>query len=278
MAQCVNHPMVETDQACVRCRQPFCDNCLVEFQGQPYCGPCRDQTLAEMQGLNAGPAPLAGTGQVQIGNWLSRAWDLVVSDAPTFMLAGLIAVLLSILCMPVLYGPLIVGLYLLVFRKMTQGTIEPGQVFDGFRRFLWAFLGMLIIMGIYIGASTLVSLPAMLVRAVAGDNFAVQIIASAWEWLASVAVSFLIAGVTMFMFPYIAARNANPVEALQASWEVVRRNLLMFCIAVFLFQLVSLLGAVACCVGVFFTMPLSVAAISQAYADHFGLEGWDRGL
>jgi hypothetical protein len=39
--QCKNHPAVEAVDRCTGCAEPFCTTCLVEIQGQKYCGACK---------------------------------------------------------------------------------------------------------------------------------------------------------------------------------------------------------------------------------------------
>src|SRR5919109_5221028 len=147
MAACVNHAWIETNQACANCGQPFCDSCLVELLGQRYCGPCRDLRLTRLQGPADTRAPYAGTGTVNIGRWLSEGWQIVQADVLTFALATLLFIGLSILSAFILAGPLLCGLYLMAYRKMVYGQVEIGHLFDGFRRFLWAFLASLLIFG-----------------------------------------------------------------------------------------------------------------------------------
>jgi hypothetical protein len=43
--QCKNHPEVPATARCAGCAEPFCDNCLVEVQGQKYCGSCKVMAL-----------------------------------------------------------------------------------------------------------------------------------------------------------------------------------------------------------------------------------------
>lgn len=39
--QCKNHPDREAVDRCVGCAEPFCPDCLVDIQGQKYCGSCK---------------------------------------------------------------------------------------------------------------------------------------------------------------------------------------------------------------------------------------------
>ncbi len=43
--QCKNHPEVAAVDRCAGCAEPFCPDCLVEIQGQKYCGACKTMAL-----------------------------------------------------------------------------------------------------------------------------------------------------------------------------------------------------------------------------------------
>lgn len=43
--QCKNHPTTEAVDRCAGCAEPFCADCLVEIQGQKYCGACKTMAL-----------------------------------------------------------------------------------------------------------------------------------------------------------------------------------------------------------------------------------------
>lgn len=43
--QCKNHPDVAAVDRCSGCAEAFCPDCLVEIQGQKYCGSCKTMAL-----------------------------------------------------------------------------------------------------------------------------------------------------------------------------------------------------------------------------------------
>jgi len=57
--QCKNHPDAPAVDRCVGCAEKFCENCLVELQGQKYCASCK--TMALPAGGGPPPAPDEGT-------------------------------------------------------------------------------------------------------------------------------------------------------------------------------------------------------------------------
>src|SRR5437762_3438267 len=152
MAFCTYHPGIEASGGCARCGQPFCDACLVEILGQRFCGPCRDVRLAEMQGFGVPgrlPQPVfAGTGKVDLGRWFGAGIELIKGDIVAFALAALLGGLVTLLTCGILYVPMQCGLYMMVFRKMGGGRVEPGHVFDGFRRAGNGVLAYLVLLGI----------------------------------------------------------------------------------------------------------------------------------
>lgn len=52
MYLCTNHPHTTARAGCGQCARPFCDDCLVSFQGALLCGACRNAILARMQGAH----------------------------------------------------------------------------------------------------------------------------------------------------------------------------------------------------------------------------------
>jgi hypothetical protein len=46
---CFNHPDTPKIQACAGCKEPFCAACLVGFQGELVCGPCKNFRLRKLQ-------------------------------------------------------------------------------------------------------------------------------------------------------------------------------------------------------------------------------------
>lgn len=59
---CANHPAVETGlQQCWVCAQPFCAECVVEFQSRTLCGPCKQVAVARLE--SGSPDAVGGEGE-----------------------------------------------------------------------------------------------------------------------------------------------------------------------------------------------------------------------
>ena len=49
MANCTTHTETPAAAECASCQQPFCQACLVPFEGHQVCGRCRDYRAAQYQ-------------------------------------------------------------------------------------------------------------------------------------------------------------------------------------------------------------------------------------
>lgn len=54
---CKNHPGVMATNRCAGCAEPFCNNCVVNLQGQPYCASCKTMTVANAPMVEAATIP-----------------------------------------------------------------------------------------------------------------------------------------------------------------------------------------------------------------------------
>ena len=213
---------------------------------------------------------------MDLGGWLTDGWNLMKDDLVTFGVATLLVLLIGYTSCGLLAGPMLCGLHLMFYRKMTYGRVEISNVFDGFQRFLNSMLVSLLL-----GLAYLVLVggfyAALIASAFASQDNPLPFLGVYLLGLGGMTVLGLVmAPLMFFVFPHIAARNAGPIEAFSASWAVIRRNLVLFTVTAILYNLISGIGYYALCIGLFVTMPLIVAAQSKAYADHFGIEGFDR--
>ncbi len=67
--------------------------------------------------------------------------------------------------------------------------------------------------------------------------------------------------------------NLGVTDAMRASYEVTRQNLLMFTLFAVVLPLLAGLGAFACYVGLLVTYPLFFTIMAVAYRDCFGVPG-----
>ncbi len=216
------------------------------------------------------PPRLGGTGEVDIGAWLNAGWYTVTGDIGTFMLATLMVSVLSVFSVGICAGPLTVGLYMMILRRLQGQAVQAGDVFDGFRWFGSAFVAWLLITLASMGIALVSSGPSMVIQVSGGDDV-LFMVSMFWSYGARFILTPLLQGAVLFTFAHIAATGASPMDAISASFEVFKRNILLFALTALLFQIITGLGTIACCVGVLVSVPIVMAATAQAYIDHFGL-------
>jgi len=78
---------------------------------------------------------------------------------------------------------------------------------------------------------------------------------------------FIVAGLTMFVFPLMIDKKLAPMDAIKESIAILKPQAVMAVVLFVIASLVGSIGAYACYIGVFFTMPIAMVAISLAYRD-----------
>jgi uncharacterized RDD family membrane protein YckC len=84
MSACLNHPHVsEGVRPCSRCGNPYCQNCLVEIDGHPYCATCKTQQLLDVRsGVDATRLDYATVGR----RFLAILVDGLITGIPAWII------------------------------------------------------------------------------------------------------------------------------------------------------------------------------------------------
>lgn len=225
--------------------------------------------------------------QVKIGDWVSEGWRMFVEQWKSWVLMTLLVALitaappivLSVVLVIILFGsmdqrgqipdemaPAIIllyvgffafailmvpvqayfgaGMYRAAFKQLRGGRIEFRDLFSGGDCFL-RLLGANIVGGIL-----------MLVG-----------------FVLCIVPGYIVLGMLFFAAPLIVERRAGAFEALGESWELGKKNVLMFTLWAFLVTLIASAGSYACYVGLLATIPLQYTMGAIAYRDCFGVTG-----
>lgn len=78
LVNCTNHLNVPAAARCSGCAEPFCENCLVDIQGERYCASCKTLGLANPTSVTAYPAGGLGGGYVGGGGTCTEARDALI--------------------------------------------------------------------------------------------------------------------------------------------------------------------------------------------------------
>ena len=77
----------------------------------------------------------------------------------------------------------------------------------------------------------------------------------------------------IFALPLVIDRNLPFWDAMELSRKVVAKHWFITFAFVLVMGLLAACGVIACCVGVFVTMPIATVALMYAYEDIFGRQG-----
>jgi hypothetical protein len=133
------------------------------------------------------------------------------------------------------------GFMRMSINHLKTGNLDLGQMFSVADVFLNIFL-----------ASILVGLATVL------------------GFCACIVPGLLLSGLFMFVNPLIVDQRMSALDAISASWNAVKPQMWMAMFFVIVVGLVVFLGAVACLIGLLFTIPLGVLSIAITYNNFFG--------
>ncbi len=224
---------------------------------------------------------MADTVHVKFGEWISKAWDMLVAQWQTWVLISLVFFAISFLVSSVL--------------SAVQWIVQPASVlydvssfeqlikFSG-QSFGWTLIRVFIITlvhslmtgGMYhaafkqlqgepIGVSDMFSridLSPKIFLAV----LLIGLIGSV-GLIFCIVPGIIVFGLLFFTLPLIVRKNLEPVEAIKLSFETAKDDWLMFTLFALTTHILASAGVVACCIGLLFTYPLLFLISAVAYGD-----------
>jgi len=223
----------------------FCHRCGTQIaDSAQFCPNCGQSQAASP--LPSGGAPSAvwvPPSQVRVtaGHWLGEGWNLVMADLGSYVLITLVFFLLN--SVPFIQGALIAGFHIFTLKKLMGRRAEFGDFFKGFNFFLHTLVASLLI-----GLFTFLGLLALLIGAL------------------------VVVTMYKFTFLFIVDKRMDFWQAMQASHAVVKQDYLGFIGFVILAFLVNILGFLCLLVGLFVTIPMTIAAVTVAYKETVGFD------
>ena len=189
----------------------------------------------------------------KFGDWIKEGFDIYKNNLGVLILSALIAFLLSMVTLGVLWGPMSAGMILIV-QKLRDGKQPPpaaGDVFQGFQYFLPSFLfciawGMILFVAILI----LSFVPCL-------------------GQLLSICISLAAAAFLMFGLFLIVEQKMDFWSASMASIEKVKPAFFPLLGLALVASILGQIGALACGIGVFVTIPVYFTILSVTYRDVF---------
>ena len=191
--------------------------------------------------------------QVKFGDWIEGGFNLYKANFGTLVLASIFVVAIGAVTAGLLAGPMLAGLALVTLQLFDRKEPKPeaGKVFKGFDYFLQSFLFIVVWgIGILIGSVVLGIIPAI-------------------GQLASIAFVYAAQAFLMFGMFLIVDRQMDWLPASMESINVVKTNFWPFFGLSALAGIIGSIGAIACGIGVVFTIPIQGCILAVAYRDVF---------
>ena len=183
--------------------------------------------------------------KVDVGGWISEAFELYKANFALVCVTTLLAMLLSVFTCGVLAGPMWAGLTMVLLRVSRQEQPVPqiGDLFRGFDFFLQALILSVILALAYTAGSTLP--------------------------LVGYVTNILIQPLVMFAFCLLVDKKLEFWPALQGSCEKAKTDYVSLLVLCLVGTLISMAGAILCGIGVILTAPFSSLLSVVAYRHLF---------
>jgi len=225
-----------------------------------------DDPYAPEPPLAGGPAAPSAAGGILVGECFRIAWDRTWKSFPTWLGVGIVYTVLALLSYATCIGiflvvPVLVwgGVLYVLHVHDDEGRDEFGDLFAGFSRY-GSVIGPMIVVFLL---GFLVGIPGQIVQFVgaAADSEALVFIGLlvnlAWVFLVTIRFSF-----ASFL---VVDRGLDGLEAFQASWRLTSGSTGSLVLLVLATALVSIVGFLACIVGILPASMISCMMWTAAY-------------
>ena len=206
---------------------------------------------------------------------IKEGWALIKDQYWLFFGITVVGLLIGGLVPVVLLGPMMVGIFLCLQQRQRNQPVEFGLLFKGFDQFVpslvVAVLKMIPIFIILVPYYIFIfGMMAAMPRGRTSPEDSQQFVFTmlGFELLFGaliISVSILVEMFFMFAFPLVADRKMSGLDAVKLSFQAGRANLGGVLGLMLLNALFSILGVLACFIGVYFYMPIAIASQAAAY-------------
>ena len=215
------------------------------------------------------PAPQQPAGgEPDLKAYLSKAWELVIGE-PALLIVGYAVITIAILLSSIvvvgpllLAGPLIVGFFQVVQKRLNGEAAEFGDLFAAFQDFARTMIAGLLVLGAHI-AGTIVNVVANLVLT------SIPCIGTIIGFVLGIAIAIAVGAATFFVLQIIAFTNTDPVEAFMQSFNFAMANMKEVVLLSVVCNVLFFVGCLACGIGIFLTGPIAFVVMVIAYNQYF---------
>ena len=207
---------------------------------------------------------------------IKEGWALIKDQYWLFFGITVVGLLIGGLVPVVLLGPMMVGIFLCLLQRQKNQPVEFGLLFKGFDLFvpslIVAVLKMIpifiLLVPYYIFIFAMMAAMPHGSRSSVEDSqqFVFSVLGAELVFVAVImAVSILVEIFFMFAFPLVADRKMSGLDAVKLSFKAGRANMGGVIGLMLLNALFTMLGVLACFIGVYFYLPIAIASQAVAY-------------
>jgi hypothetical protein len=243
-------------------------------------------------------APEMSTGDIRVGEGISRGFSVLHSNIGVFILIALcfigisigISIASQIPCLGILIAlangfllqpALTCGFYRACLKQHDGLQAEVGDLFAEFTQWvdilLVSLLRTAIAMVVCLPGLVLlgISLAPVLVAAFQNQQPPTPNIPLLVTGIVVMVVCSVFAALAMmFMYPALVDRRAGCIDAMKTSWQLMTSNPIGAIGSVLLAGLFGLLGVLACCVGILYAMPAIQCMFAAIYRTATPVRAW----
>jgi len=220
--------------------------------------------------------PQFNSGVVAPVECLKEGWALIRDQYWLFMGISLVGMLIGGAVPLILLGPMMVGIFLCLFRRMRGEPVEFGMLFKGFDYFgqslivaLIKAIPMVVVIVPFYLIMFVVMMTTMPRNHPTPDEtstfmfsfFGLEIVFIVVIVIVGLAVETFF----LFAFPLVVDRNLTGMDAIKLSIKAGKANFGGVLGLLLLNAAVGFIGVLCCFVGVYFVMPVTLAAQAIAY-------------
>ena len=211
---------------------------------------------------------------------IKAGWDLIRSQYWLFVGLSFVGFLIGMVVpFGILFGPMMCGIYLALFKTKRGQPVEFSDLFKGFDYFgdslVATLLHMVPMLVIFVPSYIIFYIGLFLIMPRNGEPDPSALFSFfglfALFWLVMMVLLILVSVGFTFAYPLIVDRRLSGLNAVKLSIRAGMANFWPLLGMLLLNGLMSFVGAIFCYVGAFLVLPIGFAAIATAYEQVFDL-------
>jgi uncharacterized membrane protein len=218
------------------------------------------------------------TGVIKPVECVKEGWALIKDQYWLFLGIVFVGIFVGGAVPIVLIGPMMVGIYICFFRRMRGEPVDFGLLFKGFDYFAQSLIAAVIQMIplVVVMVPAYIIMFALMMTSMprgggrmdpdASSRFLITFLGFELVFVTVICAVGIIVGIFfLFAFPLIADRGLSGLDATKLSIKAGKANFGGILSLLLLNLAMGIFGVLACYVGVFFLMPVSLASYAVAY-------------